>query len=205
MPPKPKGQGRTRTSARGSKAPTPVGSNQGTPLPSQPQTPTHSRDVSPAPFPRPHTPDAPTTTPVYPVVLSPVKQRQHQNNKLVMNMLDLDVWEKPDSEIIEATFSGLTADTYNHYNISIERVYTNSVPEKFHFIFSCKVDPDNHKDHYRDRQKNHDGTGNLVTGLKQCNERLQKCALALDINENTIPYSEVAFRTLIALHCAASN
>ncbi|KAF8989226.1 hypothetical protein BDQ17DRAFT_1257064, partial [Cyathus striatus] len=50
-----------------------------------------------------------------------------------------------------------------------------------------------------------DGTGNLVTGLKQCNERLQKCALAQDIDEDTIPYSEVAFRTLIALHCAASN
>ncbi|KAF9003598.1 hypothetical protein BDQ17DRAFT_1425091 [Cyathus striatus] len=47
----------------------------------------------------------------YPVVLSLVKQHQCQNNKLVMNMLNLDVWEKPDSEIIEATFSGLTADT----------------------------------------------------------------------------------------------
>ncbi|KAF9003600.1 hypothetical protein BDQ17DRAFT_1425096 [Cyathus striatus] len=126
MPPKPKGQGQTRTSARGSKAPTPVGSNQGTPLPSQPQTPTHSQNVSPAPFPYPHTPDAPTTTSVYPVVLSLMKQHQCQNSKLVMNMLDLDVWEKPD----KATFSGLTADTYNHYNIFIERVYTNGVPEK---------------------------------------------------------------------------
>ncbi|KAF8989505.1 hypothetical protein BDQ17DRAFT_1434399 [Cyathus striatus] len=133
-----------RGATRGSKVSTPVGSNQGTPLPSWPVTP---QNPSPAYIPPPYTPtvsDGGIGTgyipPSYTVLLSPVKQKQCAIAASVRDMTDAEVWDKPDDEIIEASFSRYTSPAYKHYNVSLEHQLTNG-HHKIFFIFTCKTHP----------------------------------------------------------------
>ncbi len=67
---------------------TPVGSGQSTPYPSVPHTP----EVSSS--------DEEPLKSSLPIVLSPVKRRQRQQQNSVKNMSDIDVWDLDDDEII---------------------------------------------------------------------------------------------------------
>ncbi|KAF8987463.1 hypothetical protein BDQ17DRAFT_1548146 [Cyathus striatus] len=216
MPPRgPRRGSHGRGATRGSKASTPVGSNQGTPIPNRPVTPEKSRNPSPAHIPPPYTPTGsdddirtgyiPSS---YPVLLSPIKQKKRAIAVSVRDMTDVEVWDKPDDEIIEASFSKFKSPVYNHYYVSLDCRTANG-GHKIFFIFTCKTcpgaGPTLHNVQHRGRMDTDHGTKNLKTSMESCEgyqrEEARSSALSL---VSTIPYSPINHRTLLVLQCADS-
>ncbi|KAJ3573237.1 hypothetical protein NP233_g2572 [Leucocoprinus birnbaumii] len=186
-------------SARGrSQSRTPVGSRGTTPRETTPQAPR-----------TPEPPGDEDSEPYYPVVLSPVKQRQRFKESSIKTMSDAEVWEHDDEEIISASFAGARSPAYEHFDISLERLYDDKdQPKELVFIFSCKVDPDRHLPHRRPRLKTSAGTGNLTSGIKACDRRrgiATHSQASRSSNVVKITYSEAAHRAIIALHCARNQ
>ncbi|KAF8983148.1 hypothetical protein BDQ17DRAFT_1437577 [Cyathus striatus] len=191
-----------RGATRGSKASTPVGSNQGTPIPSRPVTPEKSRNPLPAHIPPPYTPTGSDDdirtgyiSSSYPVLLSPIKQKKCAIAVSVRDMTDVEVWDKPDDEIIEASFSKFKSPVYNHYYVSLDRRTANG-GHKIFFIFTCKTHPGAgptlHNVQHRGHMDTDHGTKNLKTSMESCEgyqrEKARSSALSL---VSTIPYSPI--------------
>ncbi|KAF5354023.1 hypothetical protein D9756_006943 [Leucocoprinus leucothites] len=149
--------------------------------------------------------------PLIPVQFSPIKQRQKAKAaNQVADKHDLDIWDLPDDEIIEASFAHLKSLAYQYFNITLDCVLKDDEPSELVFIFTCKTDPDRHTAHRWGRMKTHAGTGNLQKGIKACN---QLNGLAEDgsslvphqSDSDYIPYSESAHRAIISLQCAVNQ
>jgi hypothetical protein len=73
------------------------------------------------------------------------------------------------------------------------------------FVFTCKTHPENHKPHYRPREKTSEGTSNLQSGIIQCHLQSGDIVGGPKSKAAVIPYSKAAHRTLIALRCAKNH
>lgn len=75
------------------------------------------------------------------------------------------------------------------------------------FVFTCKLDAENHKPHFRPREKTSEGTANLKTGLEGCNKRrgIATATPGEIASGSSTPYSAAVHRALIALRCATSQ
>ncbi|KAF5348819.1 hypothetical protein D9756_009866 [Leucocoprinus leucothites] len=110
------------------------------------------------------------TRPLIPVQFSPVKQCQKAKAaNQVADKHNLDIWDLPDDEIIEASFAHLKSLAYQHFNITLDHVLKDDEPSELVFIFTCKTNLDCHTAHHRGCMKTHTGTGNLQKGIKACN------------------------------------
>ncbi|KZS99691.1 uncharacterized protein LAESUDRAFT_718541, partial [Laetiporus sulphureus 93-53] len=82
---------------------------------------------------------------------------------------DLEVWSMTDEEIISLSSTKWKSKCYDHYNVSLKRIYKDDkTPLFLQFGFTCKFDPKNHRTHYRDQMKTGDGTKNLDRGIQGC-------------------------------------
>ncbi|KAF9008060.1 hypothetical protein BDQ17DRAFT_1455832 [Cyathus striatus] len=123
-------------------------------------------------------------------------------------MTDVEVWDKPDDEIIEASFSKFKSPVYNHYYVSLDHCTANG-GHKIFFIFTCKTHPGAgptlHNVQHRGHMDTDHGTKNLKTSMESCEgyqrEEARSSALSL---VSTIPYSLINHRTLLVLQCADS-
>lgn len=94
---------------------------------------------------------------------------------------------------------------YSHYVITLECVWTPAgQPSKLVFIFTCKVDPDNHLPHRQSRLKTSSGTSNLNAVAKACDRRLGAIMAAAPSSCSVIPYSLANHHTILALQCSTN-
>jgi len=156
-----------------------------------------------------------------PIIISPVKKKRALQG--ITKLSDLEVWDKPDEEIIgmcvhlsdknhiiiiitsniaEASLRSWTSTVYDHYTVSLERhVTVDNLPSHLHFIFTCRTHPENHTEpQSRARQKSGHGTTTLAKDVTMCQKK-QGINHAKSTSA-VIPYSEAYYRALIALRCA---
>ncbi|KAK7041092.1 hypothetical protein R3P38DRAFT_2512431 [Favolaschia claudopus] len=142
--------------------------------PSPPASPILSRnDQNKAPEPSPATTEPP-------------RKRRKVDFESINNKNDEEVWNLPDSEILDAIRVKWQADVYDHFTPSLVRDLSTT-PRSIKIVLTCKFgDPRHHSS-----ERRHPSRAALIP---------------LPIaSAGTIPYSEAMHRTLIALRCASSK
>lgn len=172
-----------------------------------PSTPTSDfeLDASPAKNTRSHKRTAVSPTPV---LESPTKKRRTK-----ADFIDLDVWDKADDEIINASKARWNSTAYDHFKISLHRcLKADGSPDYLEFKFTCHTDPVNHKPHHRKRMQTSQGTKNLNRGIKECVQRRgvstegpNAKGAQQTLSGSISKYTPEAHRALIAMRCAVNK
>ncbi|KAG2363133.1 hypothetical protein BDR07DRAFT_953647 [Suillus spraguei] len=168
--------------------------------PSTPLGDVFQLNSSPAKTTRSH--KRPVATPPPAVLVSPSKKYRTK-----AEATDLDVWDNTDDEIISAVKARWNSAAYGHFTTSLKRhLKGDGRADYLEFVFTCRVDPVNHKPHHRKRMQTAQGTKNLNRGIKECIERRGVSSSGPDatgaqqtITQSVSKYTPEAHRALIAM------
>jgi hypothetical protein len=97
------------------------------------------------------------------------------------------------------------SDVYLHYNISVERQYSNAGEPFMRYVFTCKRDPAHHAPQYRRRQDTSSGTNNLLRKATACDLRFRSSQDAKALSKGTQDFSPARLRALLALWSARNH
>jgi hypothetical protein len=113
-----------------------------------------------------------------------------------------------DSTVIAASREHWTSKSYDHYTITIRRLDEDG-RKTLIFKFTCKHLSPTHDSHERERCKTSGGTTNLQKSAAKCDAARGVMPLPTLVTaasgSASLPYSEAAHRTVIALRSATSH
>lgn len=115
-------------------------------------------------------------------------------------------------EVLAASRKTWKSPAYEHYTISLRRNETSAGEKLLYFVFKCKFDNASHPTISRPRSNTSWGTSNLINANKKCDstravqpDASGSNSLSSADSNGPVPFSNAAFRALIALRSAASN
>ncbi|KAK7015931.1 hypothetical protein R3P38DRAFT_2543185 [Favolaschia claudopus] len=143
-----------------------------------------------------------------PASTEPPSKRRKIDSDNINNKTDEEVWDLPDSDILDALRLKWQADVYDHFTPSLVRDLSTT-PRSIKIVLTCKFNDPRHNSSERRRDaKGSFNTSNLASSVKTCVGRDPARAALIPLpiaSAGTIPYSEAMHRTLIALRCASSK